>query len=155
MGVKAKVKSLSCVLLCVTPWMAAHQAPLSMGFSRQEYWVGCYFLLQGIFPTHGSNLGLPHCRQILNLLRHKESPHVGVKESNFLGGSELLDNLPLSFPYLSLNQCRCSKVCTLSPQDEMLDGKQSERGSVSRDPSLVMGLSCAVGERACHQLSLH
>ena len=117
--------------------------------------VGCHFLLQGIFPTHGSNLGLPHCRQILNLLRHKESPHVGVKESNFLGGSELLDNLPLSFPYLSLNQCRCSKVCTLSPQDEMLDGKQSERGSVSRDPSLVMGLSCAVGERACHQLSLH
>ena len=27
--------------------------------------VGCHFLLQGIFPTQGSNLGLPHCRQIL------------------------------------------------------------------------------------------
>ena len=28
------------VQLCVTPWTAAHQAPLSMGFSRQEYWSG-------------------------------------------------------------------------------------------------------------------
>ena len=28
----------SCVQLCATPWMAAHQAPPSLGFSRQEYW---------------------------------------------------------------------------------------------------------------------
>ena len=37
---KVKVKSLSCVWLFVTPWTAAYQAPLSMGFSRQEYWSG-------------------------------------------------------------------------------------------------------------------
>ena len=37
---KAKVNSLSCVRLSATPWTAAHQAPLSMGFSRQEYWTG-------------------------------------------------------------------------------------------------------------------
>ena len=37
---KVKVKSLSCVRLLVTPWTAAHQAPPSMGFSRQEYWSG-------------------------------------------------------------------------------------------------------------------
>ena len=30
----------SCVRLCATPWMAAHQAPPSLGFSRQEYWSG-------------------------------------------------------------------------------------------------------------------
>ena len=35
---KVKVKSLSSVRLLATPWMAAHQAPPSMGFSRQEYW---------------------------------------------------------------------------------------------------------------------
>ena len=35
---KVKVKLLSCVWLLATPWTAAHQAPLSMGFSRQEYW---------------------------------------------------------------------------------------------------------------------
>ena len=37
---KLKVKSLSCVWLLATPWTAAHQAPPSMGFSRQEYWSG-------------------------------------------------------------------------------------------------------------------
>ena len=35
---KVKVKLLSRVWLLATPWTAAHQAPLSMGFSRQEYW---------------------------------------------------------------------------------------------------------------------
>ena len=35
---KVKVKSLSCVRHFETPWTAAHQAPPSMGFSRQEYW---------------------------------------------------------------------------------------------------------------------
>ena len=35
-----KVKLLSCVRLLVTPWTAAYQAPLSMGFSRQKYWSG-------------------------------------------------------------------------------------------------------------------
>ena len=37
---KVKEKSLSRVWLLVTPWTAAHQAPPSMGFSRQEYWSG-------------------------------------------------------------------------------------------------------------------
>ena len=42
-----------------------------MGFSRQSPGVGCHFLLQGIFPTQGLNLGLPHCRQALNCLSHR------------------------------------------------------------------------------------
>ena len=37
---KVKVKSLSCNQLFVTPWTVAHQAPPSMGFSRQKYWSG-------------------------------------------------------------------------------------------------------------------
>ena len=37
---KGKAKSLSHVQLLATPWTAAYQAPLSMGFSRQEYWSG-------------------------------------------------------------------------------------------------------------------
>ena len=40
---KVKVKSLSRVQLLATPWTAAHQAPLSTGFSRQEYWSGLLF----------------------------------------------------------------------------------------------------------------
>ena len=44
-------------------WTVAHLAPLSMVFSRQGYWGGCHFLqgiflLQGIFPTLGSNPSL-------------------------------------------------------------------------------------------------
>jgi len=51
----------SCVLshfshvqLSANLWTVNHQAPLSMGFSRQEY-MDCHALLQGIFPTQGSN----------------------------------------------------------------------------------------------------
>ena len=52
----------SCSTL-VTLWTVAHQAPLSMGFSRQEHWSGCHALLQEIFPIQGLNphyLGLLH-----------------------------------------------------------------------------------------------
>ena len=37
---------VSHVRLCATPWTAAYQASPSMGFSRQEHWSGCHFLLQ-------------------------------------------------------------------------------------------------------------
>ena len=40
---KGKGKSLSCVRLLATPWTTAYQAPVSMGFSRQEYWSGVPF----------------------------------------------------------------------------------------------------------------
>ena len=53
-----------CLTLC-NPMDCAHQPPLSMGFSRQEYWRGLHFLLQGIFPSQGLNPVLLHCKQIL------------------------------------------------------------------------------------------
>ena len=40
------LSGFSRVRLCATPETAAHQAPLSLGFSRQEHWSGCHFLLQ-------------------------------------------------------------------------------------------------------------
>ena len=50
-----------------------------MEFSRHEYTgVGCHALLQGIFPTQGSNLGFPHGRQILYRLNHQGSPNSGT-----------------------------------------------------------------------------
>ena len=51
---------LSHVQLCVTPWPVAHQASLSMGFSTKNTGVGCRDLLQGIFPSQGSNPRLLH-----------------------------------------------------------------------------------------------
>ena len=50
---RKKVKSLSRVQLFVTPWTAAHQAPPSMGFSRQEYWSGLPFPSPGDLPNPG------------------------------------------------------------------------------------------------------
>ena len=44
--------------LSATLWTVAHQASLYKEFSRQEYWSGSHSLLQGIFPTQGSNLHL-------------------------------------------------------------------------------------------------
>ena len=48
--VKVKVKSLSRVGLLATPCTAAHQAPPSMGFSRQEYWSGVPLPSPDIYP---------------------------------------------------------------------------------------------------------
>ena len=53
------VYMLSHVQLFVTPWTAAHQAPLSMEFTGKNTVAGCHFLLQGIFLTQGSNLSSP------------------------------------------------------------------------------------------------
>ena len=46
-------QSLSCVQLFVTPWTVAHQALLSMGFFRQEYWTGLSFPSPGELPNPG------------------------------------------------------------------------------------------------------
>ena len=80
------VLCFGCVLLFVNPWAVAHQAPLTVGFSRQEYlhilglllWqVGSLPLFQGIFPTQGLNASLLHCRcWILYHLSPQGSPGI-------------------------------------------------------------------------------
>ena len=54
-----KVKSLSCVRLLATPWTVAYQAPLSMGFSREEYWSGLPFPSPVDLPDPGIEPGSP------------------------------------------------------------------------------------------------
>ena len=69
------VKSLSRVWLFATPWAVACTRLLRpWDFLGKSTGVGCHFLLQGIFPTQGSNPGLPHCRQTLYHLSHQGSP---------------------------------------------------------------------------------
>ena len=77
---------LACVCMCCyfshvqlfeTLWIVARQAPLSMGFSRQEYWSGLPCPPPGHIPDQGSNpclLHLPHCRQILYCWAPREAP---------------------------------------------------------------------------------
>ena len=58
-GTLSEAKSLSRVRLFVTPWTVAYQAPLSMGFSRQEYWSGLPFPSPGDLPNPGIEPGFP------------------------------------------------------------------------------------------------
>ena len=53
------IYSLSCVRLFVTLWTVACQAPLSMGFPRQEYWDGLWFLSPGDLPDAGMEPASP------------------------------------------------------------------------------------------------
>ena len=62
-----KWKSLSCVQLFATPWTSPWTSP------GQNTGVSSLSLLQGIFPTQGSNPGLPHGQWILYQLNHKGS----------------------------------------------------------------------------------
>ena len=57
-------------LTLATLWTVACQAPLSMGFSRQEYWSGLPFPSPGDLPDPGIEPGLQPCRQILYHLSH-------------------------------------------------------------------------------------
>ena len=59
MEARKKVKLLSCVKLFVTPWTVAYQAPLSMEFSRQEYWSGLPFPSPGDLPDPAIKPGFP------------------------------------------------------------------------------------------------
>ena len=80
-----KVKwSRSVVTDSATPWTVACQALPSMGFSGQEYGVGCHCLFQGIFPTQLLNPGLPHCRQTLLLSEPPKIPKVSTKHHQLL-----------------------------------------------------------------------
>ena len=78
------MKSLSRAQLLATPWTAAYQAPLSMGFSRQEYWSGvplpspiessCYCYCYCYVISVVSNSVQPHRRQPPRLCRPWDSP---------------------------------------------------------------------------------
>ena len=90
--------SLTHVWLFVTPWTVAHQVPLSMGIlqTRILEWV-CHALLQGIFPTQGSNPGLSCCRQILYHLSHQGSQNTGVGSLSLLQGNFRTQELSQGF----------------------------------------------------------
>jgi len=91
---------LSCVWLFAIPWTIK---PIRLlhpwNFPGRSTGVGCHFLLQGIFPTQGSNPGLPRCRQMIYHLSHQGSP--GAKHSFKSHGKHIVFFLPFSLsPFL-------------------------------------------------------
>ena len=100
--------SLSPVQLFVAPWTVAHQAPLSLEFSRQEHWSGVPFPSLGDLPHPRWNLGLLHCRQTLYQLSHQGSYYHSLV-ANSDGGGVLADECsPLKqagSPHLLFSLC--------------------------------------------------
>ena len=74
----AAAKSLQSCRLCETPWTAAHQGPLSTGFSREEYWNGLPFPSPGHLPNPGIEPASPvspaWAGRFFTTLRHLGSP---------------------------------------------------------------------------------
>ena len=87
-------KSLSCVRLFETPWTVAHQTPLSLEFSRQEYWSGLPFhSSRRSSQTQGSN---PHLLCLLHLQT-----------------GSLLNQGGSPFSTFSCYKFTCDKICLL------------------------------------------
>ena len=64
---REKGESVSCPVMCdsVTPWTAAHQAPLSKGCSRKGYWSDLLFPSPGDLPKPGTETGSPALQEEL------------------------------------------------------------------------------------------
>ena len=72
-----EVEKWSCSVVSDSLWPHGLQPPRLLcpwDFPSKSTGVGCHFLLQGIFPAQGLNLGLPHWRRTLYPLSHQRSP---------------------------------------------------------------------------------
>ena len=95
MKVKSEKWKWSCsvsVRFFMTPWTTAHQAPPSMGFSRQEYWSGVPLLS-------------PQCPEIFNVIHNKIHNKMEIKQTNSYGSLRPVRNQNISFVFSS-----CCKV---------------------------------------------
>ena len=72
-------KSLqSCPTVSATPWTVAHQVPLSMEFSRQEYWSGLPFPPPGHLPNPGTKLVSPALAGAIFVTEPPGKPNTGI-----------------------------------------------------------------------------
>ena len=73
---KERLVAQSCLALCNPMDYSLSGSSVHGDSPGKNTGVGCHFLLQGIFPTQGSNPGLLHCRQVPYHLSHQGSPSV-------------------------------------------------------------------------------
>ena len=81
---KMEVKSLIRVQLFATPWTVAYQAPLSVGFSRQEYWSGLPFPSPGDIPDPGMEPRSPALQADVLTSELSGKPKMEVESAKFL-----------------------------------------------------------------------
>ena len=104
-------KLLHRVWLCVTPWTIAHQAPLSMGLSRQSNGVGFLALLHEIFPIHVSCIG----RWVLYPWCHPGRPLLGIIRTQTLIWKDICTPM---FIAALFTKAKTWKRPTCPPRDE-------------------------------------
>ena len=103
----------SSVWLFVTPWTVAHQAPLSMGFSRQEYWSGLpcpppgYLHNPGIKPVSPVSSALKADSLLLSHLGNLNQPFIYIYPLSL----EPPRHKPLSHPSKSSRSTELSSLC--------------------------------------------
>ena len=120
-----KSQMVSRVQIFATPWTVAHQAPLFMGFSGQEYrWCGLPFPSPEdlLFLTQGSNPCLLHCRQILYHLSHQGSPLWASRPKSNQHHSESKDT---SEGWKELYECSCPPHIDPYPDYYFLENRDS------------------------------
>ena len=112
---KVKVKSLSRFQLFATPWTVACSRLLHpWDFLGKSSGVGCHFLLQGIFPTQGSNPGLLHCRQTLYRLSHQRSQISHVESQIFFSTAVKMVPVAYSYDFIDI------RIVLMSPGETLI-----------------------------------
>ena len=91
---RKKVKSLSRVQLFATPWTVAYQAPLSLGFSRQEYSSGFPFPSPGDLPNPGIEPGSPTLQADALSSEPPGKPHINGEKKERKKESEVTQLCP-------------------------------------------------------------
>ena len=98
--------------------------------------VGCHAFLQGIFPTQGSNLGLPHCRWILYHLSQQGSPDIWFTDIFLQSIAYLFLLLTVSFTEQKFLTFMTSTLSVFSFLDHAL-GEMNVRNLITKIVSLI------------------
>ena len=124
---KVKVKWLSRVRLLATPWSVAHQAPLSMGFSRQEYWSG---------------VPLPSPKRWLDLPRSRASTTVG--SACMMGQNSEMIWSRLMNEWLLIGPAHCPSIILQQLGNLFISGSLKVKVLVTQScPTLCNPMNCS------------
>ena len=122
------LRHFSRVQLFATPWTIAHEIPLFIGFSRQEYWSGLPFPSPGIFLTQGLNpclLYLLHCQEGFYYWHHLGSEAIRVETCFYRFGILLRKGRHSRDLSLPMRVQRKSCVRTLSLRPSVTQGEEA------------------------------
>ena len=149
------LSQLSCVRLCVVPWTVARQAPLSMGFSRQEYWSG----LPCPSPEDLTDPGIERTSPLFQghslPLQCVGSPDLSQAQSNLCSSRKCSSPVP---PVASNSTEHHQSIAGITGQHLSTRASQASQGSTSlpghhRAAHLHQGVTGITGHHLCTRAS--